>query len=141
LTLSVIGEQQKASKQRSLSAGLGGSGNTTAAKHARADKRGSEQIVKPALGISNTTRSRVTDRFRYINDFGNTVTSLAGQARLSVQYQLRAENECLAIKEMISQRVNEIKQARMNGLEKDSNSFSNYKGQGGIYMSGCTMPG
>jgi hypothetical protein len=42
---------------------------------------------------------------------------------------------------MISQRVNEIKQAIMNGLEKDSNSFSNNKEQGGIYISGCAMPG
>ncbi len=145
LTITVLGEHQKELKQRGSSCvSLGGSGNTATANNVKTGRRGSELLAKPVFGPSSTARgakSRVTDRFRNINDVGTTVTSFAGQARLSVQYKLRGENECLEIKAMISQRVNEIKRAMTNGFQKDSNSFSNYKGQGQIHMFGYTMPG
>jgi hypothetical protein len=146
LTISVIGDQQKEVKQRgsSSSTGLGGPINNATANNARTGRRGSELLSIPVFGPSSTARnakSRVTDRFRNINDVGSTVASFSGQARLCVQYKLKGENECLEIKEMISQRVKEIKRAMTNGFQKDSSSSANFKVHGQNHTFGYTMPG
>ena len=143
LTIIVMGEQAKEGKQKVAPVSSVGS----AESKGRTGRRGSELLgIVPFSKQSSSSKSkaRVKDQFRDINAVANVVsTSSKGHSRLSVKYQLRGELECLEIRGLITDFVEEIKKTMLSSLQKDSHSFSDssQKGQNENHTFGYIMPG
>lgn len=58
---------------------------------------------------------------------------------MCVNYRLRGEEECLEVRDLISECVGEIRKAMLNSLQKESQS--NFNAQNQDHTFGYTMPG